>query len=176
MQVQNNYSPSFSGIHIKTSAMNNVQQNLSRRIADMLDYTDEYVKAADTVDVYFLPGKSEKSVVVKFMDSFSDMFFRKGKDPVKTSIHSERSNYTTAVDDIRAKLKDIDTGKIDTPIYDEQRLLDGTTDLAKLDPDVYAELTDDVVELKSTLGQESAESIALDIYQRAKKLFSDPEF
>lgn len=176
MQVSNNSSPSFSGIHIKSSAMNDVQQVLSRRISDMLDYSDEYVKVADQVDVYFLPGKSEKSVVVKFLDSFSDMFFRNGKDPVKVSINNERSNFAKSVDEIRGKLLDIDTGKIDSPIYDERRFLDGTTDLVKLDPDVYAELSDDVIELQPTIGRDAAESLAIDIYQRAKKLINTDEF
>ena len=82
MEVRNNCSPAFTGIVLK-SDLNRVQRNISHCVSDMLDYTDEYVKLRDDVDVYFLPGKSEKSVIVKFMDSFSDMFFRSGKNRVK---------------------------------------------------------------------------------------------
>ena len=84
MEVRNNYSPAFTGIVLK-SDLNKVQRAISTCVSDMLDYTDEYVKVCDDVDVYFLPGKSEKSVIVKFMDLFSDMFYRKGKKNVQTT-------------------------------------------------------------------------------------------
>ena len=99
MEVRNNYSPAFTGICIKTSTMNKAQQALSRTISDMLDYTDEYVKVRDDIDVHFLPGKSKNSVVVKFMDMFSDMFYRKGERHVQTTLTVD-GNYSKGVDNI----------------------------------------------------------------------------
>ena len=137
MEVRNNYTPAFTGCLIKSSRMNPIQRDLSHKISTMLDYSDEYVRLDDAVDVYFLPGKSEKSIVVKFMDTFSDMFFTKGKSHVKTSIHSENSNYSKSVDDIRAVLNDIEAGKLEVPEDDETKYLNASTDLAKLDAGIY---------------------------------------
>ena len=168
MEVRNNYSPAFTGIVLK-SDLNRVQRTISHCVSDMLDYTDEYVKLRDNVDVYFLPGKSEKSVIVKFMDSFSDMFFRKGKDHVQTTIEVS-GNYSKAVDNIQAKLKGIDEGRYELPEYDEVKFLTNDTDLAKLDPDAYAELAEDVEAVAPTIGKEAAESLAVDSYQKYKKV------
>lgn len=168
MEVRNNYSPAFTGIVLKAD-MNKMQRAVSTCVSDMLDYTDEYVKVADDVDVYFLPGKSAKSVVVKFMNSFSDMFYRKGNRPVQTTIESG-SNYEKAIDNICAKLKAIREGKFELPAYDETKFLTHDTDLAKIDPDAYAELVEDIEAVAPTIGKEAAESLAVDSYQRLKKV------
>ena len=162
MEVRNNCSPAFTGIVLK-SDLNRVQRNISHCVSD------EYVKLRDNVDVYFLPGKSEKSVIVKFMDSFSDMFFKKGDDHVQTSIEVSR-NYSKAVDNIRGKLKGIEEGKFELPAYDETKFLAHDTDLAKLDPDAYADLVEDVEAVAPKIGKEAAESLAVDSYQRYKKV------
>ena len=168
MEVRNNCSPAFTGIVLK-SDLNRVQRNISHCVSDMLDYTDEYVKLRDDVDVYFLPGKSEKSVIVKFMDSFSDMFFRSGKNHVQTTIEVS-GNYSKAVDNIQAQLKGIEEGKFELPAYDETKFLANDTDLAKLDPDAYAELAEYVEAVAPKIGKDAAESLAVDSYQRYKKV------
>ena len=168
MEVRNNYSPAFTGIVLK-SDLNKVQRAISTCVSDMLDYTDEYVKLSDQVDVYFLPGKSEKSVIVKFMDTFSDMFFRKGKNQVQTTIEAS-SNYSKYVDNIRAKLKGIDEGKYELPEYDEAKFITHDTDLAKIDPDAYSDIVEDVEALEPMVGKEAAESLAVSSYQDLKKV------
>lgn len=168
MEVRNNYSPAFTGIVLK-SDLNRVQRALSSCVSDMLDYTDEYVKVADHVDVYFLPGKNDKSIIVKFMDSFSDMFYRIGKRQVQTSVDAG-SNYAKAIENIRTKLKDISEGKFELPEYDETKFLTYNTDLAKLDPNAYDELVEYTEEVAPMVGKETAESLAIDAYQRLKKI------
>lgn len=169
MEVRNNYSPAFTGIVINAPKMNRLQQAISRNISDMLDYTDEYVKVCDDVDVYFLPGKSEKSVIVKFMDSFSDMFYRRGKNHVQTTIDAS-ANYSKSVEDLCAKLKGIDEGKYYLPEYDEAKFIARDTDLAKIDDTVYDELLEHSAELEETIGKEAADSLAIHSYQTLKKI------
>ena len=175
MEVRNNYSPAFTGICIKTSTMNKAQQALSRTISDMLDYTDEYVKVRDEIDVHFLPGKSKNSVVVKFMDMFSDMFYRKGERTVQTTLTVD-GNYSKGVDNIRAKLKGIDEGKYTLPEYDELRFITHDTDLAKIDDDAYAEIVEDIEALTPTVGKSAAEDLAVDSYKKCRNIRKDVEY
>lgn len=176
MEVKNNYSPAFSGIYIKTSKMNDIQQNLSRKISDMLDYSDEYVRMSDDVDVYMLPGKNKKSIVVKFMDHFSDMLFRNGRSEVVTKIDNNPNKLANGVDDIRKNLADIESGKIKTPKYDAQRFLDSSTDFAKMEERPYDEIYREAELMENEVGKEGSFSIALNSYQDLKKLTRPNEF
>lgn len=176
MEIRNNCSPAFTGIHIKSSAMNDLQNNMSHKLANMLDYTDEYIKAGNEIDVYILPGQSEKSVTFKFLDTFSDMLFRNGKKQVQVSYQKKTGNTEEFIEKVRGILKDIKTGKIDPPDYDETKMLNGTTDLAKIDSEAYDGLVEDIATYKAYVGQDEAEAIALDAYQKARKNLGDSEF
>ena len=177
MEVSKNYSPSFSGIQIKSSTMNKVQQNLSRTVSDMLDYADEYIKVADDVDLYFLPGKSKNSVTVRFVDRFSDMFFRKDdRVPLQVSVN-KKMNLDNFVEVLKTKLANIGNGKYAAPEYDEVKFLNGTTDVAKMKPDVYEEAFENMEEVEALMGKDAAKQYALEEYNHFKRIYKDdPEF
>ena len=166
MEIRNNYSPAFTGI-VHNASLNRVQQRISGLVSDMLDYTDEYVKVRDNVDVHFLPGKNEKSVIVRFMDTFSDMFYRRGDSPVQATIEVS-SDYSKNVESIQAKLKGIDEGKYSLPEYDERKFVTHDTDLAKIVHDAYAEMIDDIDALSPTIGKKNAEDLAISSYLTRK--------
>ena len=176
MEIRNNCSPAFTGICIKSSAMKDVQYNLSHKLANMLDYTDEYIKAGDDIDVFFLPSQSKNSVAVKFMDTFSDMLYRNGKKHVQVTCNNRKGLQEKFLEKIRQTLTEINSGKIDAPDFDERKMINGTTDLAKIDSEAYDGLVDDITTYKAYVGQDEAEAIALDAYQKNKKHIDNSEF
>ena len=111
--------------------MSNAQKNLSYRLSDMLDYTDEYIKLRDDVDVCFFPSRSKKSVAVKYLDIFSGMFIKKDKRQLSTVIANDLNNVNRGIDKMRETLSLIKSGKVDTPIYDEIKLINRETDYDK---------------------------------------------
>ena len=170
MEIKNTYSPSFSAIRVNESAMNRVQRSISRNVSNLLDYTDAYNSVLGQVDVYLLPGKKPNSIIVKFMDTISDMFFKKGKiDAQRTVAEKLSGNYTQKADEVCEILTDIKNGKIKTPKLDESKFLDGTTDLAKIDEEAYAELFEDIAGYNG-LTKSEAESLAINNYQQFKHM------
>lgn len=184
MEIKNTPIPAqtqtFTGIRINASEMTDAQAKLSRRISDMLDYTDEYVKTRDTVDVYMLPGKSEKSIVVKFMDKLSDMFYQRGKTHAQTNINPDKNNFDTSVDDICKNLNKIETGKYKAPELDINKVLKGETDFAKVDPETheqFAENFDNLKEYEELFGKANAQEEMVDTYSRIKRnTLSSPDY
>lgn len=148
MQIRNNQistqPQSFKGIRINTSGMTDAQTKTSLRISDMLDYTDEYTKTKDTVDVYILPGKSEKSIIIKFMDKFSDMFYKKENKVAQASINIEKDDYNKSINEICDNLNKIDAGDYKSPELNVEKVLKGKTDFAKVDPDTYEYFIEDI--------------------------------
>ena len=106
--------------------------------------------------------------ILESLDFYNTVISLKASD-VQTTIEVG-GNYSKAVDNIQAKLKGIDEGKYELPEYDEVKFLTNDTDLAKLDPEAYAELADDVEAVAPTIGKEAAESLAVDSYQKYKKV------
>lgn len=183
MEIKNTPSPAqtqaFTGIRIKTSEMTDAQAKLSHKISDMLDYTDTYTKASDTVDVYMLPGTSEKSIVIKFMDKFSDMFFRKGDKAAKMSINAEKSDYNVSINKICDNLKKIESGDYNAPEMNVHKVLTGETDFAKVDPDTHEFFAEDFDRLdvyEDLYGKAGAKEEMVEEYNRTKRnSFNHPQ-
>lgn len=138
MQIQNNYnSLNFTSIHFHSSKMNRAQQSLSNKVADIISYSDEYQHAANNdIDVYFLPGKSEKSVFVRFLDRFSENFFKKNdKQYVQSTIHTDKNKFTSA-DNILDKLKMVLSGEAKVEESDIFKIENRETDLGRLEQQI----------------------------------------
>lgn len=142
MEISNNHkTPAFSGIRVNTSKMNQVQKNLSNKIADILSYSDEYQKASNCgIDVYFLPTANESSVKVAFMDTFSDNFYRKSPNRLVQNTIITKKNRFTLVDNIIGNLKRILAGEFKSPEFDAYKIAEGDTDLGKLRPELKNKL------------------------------------
>lgn len=179
MEIRNNPIPSqtqsFTGIRINTSEMNTAQKNISRAISNMLDYTDEYVKSADTVDVFMLPGRSKNSVIVKYMDKFSDMFYKNGNRQVSTRINVSKPAHSKTVDEIREKLNEIQLNKYTAPDFDATKIMNQTTDLAKIDADSYDKYFEYVDDFEEIYGRQAAKEVAVDDYQSYKRQHPNSE-
>ncbi len=163
MQISNNpNSQAFTGIQVQTSKMNKVQKALSDRISDIISYSDEYVKASEAgVDVYFIPGRVEDRVKVLFMDTDSDMFYRKDNEKrVFTILNADKENFKQA-DNVLEKLKQIVAGVFKEPEYDAEKILKGETDLFELRPELYEDLITEIDELAPGIGRSSAEDLVL---------------
>lgn len=183
MEIRNNPIPAqtqaFTGIRMNTSGMTDVQTNLSHKISDMLDYTDTYTKLKDSVDVYMLPGKSEKSITIKFMDRFSDMFFRKGDRAAKMSINADKSNYDESVNKICLNLNKIESGEYNAADLDVNKVLAGETDFAKVDPETHEFFAEDFDRLdvyENMYGKADAKEEIVEDYHRIKRnSFNNPD-
>jgi len=164
MQIRNNTPQSFTAIHVNTSKMNKTQTALSNRVADILSYSDEYQHAAkNDIDVYFFPGNNEKSVIVRFLDPFSDNFYKNNKvQHVQTTIESGKSKFQAA-DNIRAKLTKILEGKVKAPLADSEKILAGETDLANIRPEIYKQLDDIVKEADPGIYKEDLADDIVDV-------------
>lgn len=156
MQISNNNaSTAFSGIKVNTSKMNQVQRNLSNQIADILSYSDEYQKAADSgIDVYFLPTKNAKSVKVAFMDTFSDNFYRKSPKTLVQNTVEQKGNPFLMVDNIIDSLKRILGGEYRAPEFDAYKITEGKTDLGKLRPELTEEIMENLDQLSKFMDKD----------------------
>lgn len=168
MQISNNNSPTFTCIHVRTSAMTQAQKNLSNTIADILNYSDEYQKAGRDIDVYFLPGKSKNSLLVRFADNFTDNFYRTDSNKILQTKTSDYTNKYKMVDDIREKLAQIIDGKFRRPQYNETQVINAKTDVAKLRPELYEDIREGAEELEKTIGRENLDDYLATEHLRIK--------
>jgi len=143
MQVTNNqFSPNFQGIRVQLSQMNQLQKNAANRIADSLDYMDEYQKASDMgVDVIFHTiDKSADKVKVSFLDADSEMFYKhKSTNKPVYNTFKISENKLNVIDKICRTLKKIVRNKFRVEDIDYEKVIKGETDMAKLDPTINEE-------------------------------------
>ena len=171
MEIRNIHSPSFSAIYIKASAMNNTQTRISNGISRAIEYTDVFNSLMDKVDLYMLPGKTKDSIVIKFMDVVSDMFYKHGRSNVQKTVYERHTdNYFNVSDEICKTLEDIANGKIKAPESTDEMILGLKTDLAKINESAYDEMLMNIAEDSQVLSKEEASDIALSIYQRGKRI------
>jgi len=170
MFITNNFSPSFQKVHIQSSEMNDVQRNFVYNLLDDLQYSDEYQKAdEENIDLYFLPNeKVQDGVVVKFADNYSDNFYKScGHDLSCRQSASKRATngLFKFADSIKEKLNEIFLGKYDRPEFDPEKIVNATTDVAKVNPERYEDIIEDV-EMYENFGVSrlSAEDIGADTF------------
>lgn len=132
MEIRNNYTPVFSGLLTKSSYMQKAQKEISDNVFNKLYYADEFVRVKDDLHVYMLPDKSGKSVIVRFIEGLSQMYFTKGNAPLQVTIHGGSDDCVKGVNEIRTILKDIKAGKYEAPEFDIDRCYTASTDLDRI--------------------------------------------
>ena len=145
MQISNNNSPAFGSIHVNTSRMNQVQRDISERVARYLEYASEYITAhKNGYDVYFLPSKRQREVSVKYIDRNSDCFIR-----------VNNGSQITYGDKIAKVLDKINKGLCKFAEFDAKKIVNMETDVAKLRPRSYAALEQGIDDLSTVMYKEN---------------------
>ena len=176
MQINSTNSQTFTGIHVQASKMNKVQRALSDKVAGILEYSDDYQKSIDNgVDLYFLPGKSQNSIFIRFIDIFSDNYYREtSPKKILQTVSSKFDNPFAVADDVITKLQQLFNGKFKTPEFNLKKIINSETDVAKLRPEKYDEIFAEAEDLEKVMGQEEATTLLKN--QNLKKLSYDSLF
>ncbi|CDC21169.1 MAG: hypothetical protein V8R83_00760 [Candidatus Gastranaerophilaceae bacterium] len=158
----NGITPSFGKTHINSSKMNATQKELSENIIEQTKNTDEFKKAdKNNVDLYFLP-KGKKSVNVVCVDNDSQQVFKKDRN--KRIIHSFSTEsfapeFNVGIKKLLKTLKDINNSEIDKPHIWDHLIGTAKTDVAKMRPEIYKGVKDDVKTYVDKFGYEKDEAL-----------------
>lgn len=177
MQVQNNNSQYFSGIHIQASKMNKAQQAISNSISDALDYLPIYDRACDeALDIYILPArKKAESVSVRILDRYSDTFVRDNDRKIMSTEASSGGAFE-AVDNIRLQLRSIFNGLVKRPKYNVNKIIEQKTDLARLRPELYDDIPERLAKWQRYTDAQNARNIVADEIIGNHKFYQDGLF
>ena len=141
MNISSNFSPSFGSIQVRASQMNNVQRDVSDKFFNALKYDDNYQQfVEDDVDVYVLPGKNKSQVEVRLMDPYSGNYIRNDKGRViKQTLSAKDSidKILSVSDKVIGSIADVVSGVFSRPKPDLQKIFEGDTVMAKINPDKY---------------------------------------
>ena len=166
MQISNINSPSFGSIQVGLSKMTQNQKRISDRLFNSLKYNDKYAKFTDNdLDIYMLPLKG-RGIEVRFMDPFSGEFVRENNKLVKTNLYGLVNESVEAVTDKIVELYEkIVNGVIKRPEPNIQKVINGKTEMCRINPDKIEDFTESIKEYKR-LGytQEEANNKAYDVY------------
>ena len=134
MKISNDVSQNFNGIKIQTSKMTQAQKDFSNNVADVLSYTDVYQRAGESgIDVCFMPSPKKKDLVrVRFIDSFSDNFYRRKDKKIVETWAVDSTNKFNFSDKVANLLNKVINGKFDSPEFDIDKIFQGQTDAAKM--------------------------------------------
>ncbi len=148
MNISSNFSPSFGSLQVRTSQMSSTQRAISEKFSDAIKYDDKYLQLADEdVDVYVLPGKSDSQVEVRLMDPYSGNYIRNDKGRIikqTLSFKDSMDKLFSASDKIVESIGKVVSGVFSRPKPDLQKIFEGDTAMAKINPDKYKVFDEDL--------------------------------
>lgn len=160
MYLNNNISPSFGSIQVQSSKMNRKQINTSNSLYDTIKYSDEYSKLSDEdIDIYILP-KGKSNIEVRFMDPYSGNFVRDNNRIIKYSLDADSCRFAPKeqlAKQVLDTLQNIVSGIFKRPKIDSRKIVDGNTEMAKLNPS-KAENIQEMVEEFENIGYSKKEA------------------
>jgi len=178
MNLSTNLSPAFKGIQSNTKAMTLTQQRKTDSLYNAIKLSDGYQKHENgDIDVYILPKEGSKSdIEVRYADLYSGDFIKLNN---LSNVVSQKCNTDSIkmADKVISTLDKIQDGEIKRPEADKDKFFNGETDVFKLRPELYDDLTDTLDMFLEGSYEESAKAMAYDDYILHNTNFSeDKEF
>ena len=185
---RNGHSQAFTGVRMNTSKMDHLQKRMSYKMEELLKIQDSTLFEGDSINVYLLPEKTNKStggnIIVRYMDTLSGNFLKdaEGKSITHKLENLHNESYWKLTDEIVATVKKVVDGTIARPIANLKRLRNGTgTDFAKLQPEEAKRMANNFKSYVKDLSPHEGEASAVehahnDIYERTHLAHGVKEF